>query len=67
MYSTWLDRLKVEADDLNRRLSDLRKFCDSEGWGFLEEHDKVLLNRQEEAMQRLLLILWERIQNATAD
>lgn len=67
MYSTWLDRLKVEADDLNRRLSDLRKFCDSEAWGFLAENDKVLLARQEEAMQRLLLILWERIENAASD
>lgn len=30
MNATWLDRLKVEADDLNERLNKLRFFLDSE-------------------------------------
>lgn len=61
MYSTWIERLKVDADELNRKLTNLRVFSESVGWDALSEYQKASLSRQEGAMADLLLIMYQRI------
>lgn len=58
----FLDRLRVERDELKERLSKLRNFTKSPWIDAFPERSKDLMRKQEEAMSSYLSILVARIE-----
>lgn len=61
---TWLDRLKVEHEQLRERLNALVLFMQSDAFGALAWIEKEALQRQKSAMSKYEAILQERLDRA---
>lgn len=61
---TWLDRLRIERDELNARLDKLYDFFESEAFEALEEDSAFLLTEQRNHMAGYLNVLDQRIASA---
>lgn len=61
---TWLDRLRIERDELSERLGKLTAFAESPAFNDVPEHDAALLLDQRNAMAGYLEILTVRIERA---
>lgn len=60
--STWKSRLQDEYDDLEKRLSKLNAFLDSDDFEKLKDRSsRMLLRAQKPAMETLLRILGARL------
>lgn len=59
---TWLDRLRIERDELAEKLQKLYAYIETPGFGALGEEDAMLLLDQRNAMAGYLEILTVRIE-----
>lgn len=64
LADTWLDRLRIERDELAARLDKLTAFTESPAFHDVPEHDAALLLDQRNAMAGYLEILTVRIERA---
>ena len=64
MAGTWLDRLRIERDELKARLDKLYNFFESEAFEALEEDSAFLLTEQRNHMAGYLNVLDQRIASA---
>ncbi len=64
---TFLDRLRVERDELSERLAKLRGFTRTAWFDAFPEAKKSLMAKQEQAMSSYLTILTARIEQAEED
>lgn len=64
LADTWLDRLRIERDELSARLDKLTAFTESPAFNDVPEHDAALLLDQRNAMAGYLEILTVRIERA---
>ena len=58
---TFLDRMKIERDDVQKRYIDGRKFTFTEKFAALTQNQRFLLRKQLDAMETYLYTLSERI------
>ena len=61
---TWLDRLRIERDELAEKLQKLYAYLEPPAFGALGEEDAMLLLDQRNAMAGYLEILTVRIERA---
>lgn len=59
--TTWLERVKIEAEDLDAKINKLGKFIDSEGYRALPMDHKIVLTSQLMAQCSYLACLKQRI------
>lgn len=57
IYDSFIDKMKLELDELDERIEKLEKFIESDSFMSLEETDRNLLNEQLQAMHSYLCVL----------
>lgn len=67
IYDSFVDRMKLELDELDERIEKLEKFIESDSFMSLEETDRNLLNEQLQAMHSYLGVLSCRFERATSN
>lgn len=67
LADSFIDRMKLELDDLDERIGKLEKFIESDSFISLEETDRNLLNGQLQAMHSHLSALSCRMERATSN
>lgn len=67
LADSFVDRIKLELDELDERIEKLEKFIDSDSFASLEEIDRNLLNEQLEAMHSYLGALSCRMERAISN
>ena len=67
LAESYIDRMKIELDELDDRIWKLEKFIESDSFMSLEETDRNLLNEQLEAMHSYLGALSCRMERATSN
>ena len=67
LADSFIDRMKLELDELDERIEKLEKFIDSDSFASLEETDRNLLNEQLQAMHNYLGTLSCRMKRATSN
>lgn len=67
IYDSFVDRMKLELDELDERIEKLEKFIESDSFMSLEETDRNLLNEQLQAMHSYLGALSCRMERATSN
>lgn len=67
LADSFIDRMKLELDELDERIENLEKFIESDSFLSLEETDRSLLNKQLQAMHSYLGALSCRMERATSN
>lgn len=67
IYDSFVDKMKLELDELDERIEKLEKFIESDSFMSLEETDRNLLNEQLQAMHSYLCVLSCRMKRATSN
>ncbi len=67
LADSFIDRMKLELDELDDRILKLEKFIESDAFKTLEETDINLLNEQLEAMHSYLGTLSCRMERAISN
>lgn len=67
LADSFIDRMKLELDELDDRIWKLEKFIESDAFKSLEETDRNLLNEQLEAMHSYLGALSCRMERAISN
>lgn len=57
LADSFVDRMKLELDELDERINKLEKFIETDSFISLEETDRNLLNEQLQAMHSYLCVL----------
>ena len=67
LADSFIDRMKLELDELDERIGKLEKFIESDSFISLEETDRNLLNEQLQAMHSYLGALSCRMERVTSN